>query len=90
MDDLELVTLLFLRYDEGKGVQKRLYIQKGGEDMNLELSAKEQEMLLGVLNDYIPELRGEIASGGKHDFKEELKEEEAVLNVIREKLIALK
>jgi len=58
--------------------------------MNLELTAKEQEMLLGVLNDYIPELRGEIASGGKHDFKEELKEEEEVLKVIREKLIALK
>ena len=90
MDDLELVRLLFLVYDEGKGIQKRLYIQKGGVGMNLELTAKEQEMLLGVLNDYIPELRGEIASGGKHDFKEELKEEETVLNVIREKLIALK
>jgi len=67
-----------------------LYIQKGGVDMNLELSAKEKEMLLGVLKDYIPELRGEIASGGKHDFKEELKEEEAVLKGILDKLIALK
>jgi hypothetical protein len=58
--------------------------------MNLELSAKEKEMLLGVLKDYIPELRGEIASGGKHDFKQELKEEEAVLNGILDKLSALK
>jgi len=67
-----------------------LYIQKGGVDMNLELSAKEKEMLVGVLKDYIPELRGEIASGGKHDFKEELKDEEAVLKGILEKLNALK
>lgn len=58
--------------------------------MNLELTAKEKEMLLGVLKDYIPELRGEIASGGKHDFKEELKEEEAVLKGVMDKLTALK
>ena len=58
--------------------------------MNLELTDKEREMLLGVLNDYIPELRGEIASGAKHDFKLELKEEEAVLKGILEKLHALK
>jgi hypothetical protein len=59
-------------------------------DMNLQLSEKEKEMLLGVLKDYIPELRGEIASGAKHDFKVELKEEEAVLKGILEKLQALK
>ncbi len=58
--------------------------------MNLELTDKEREMLVGVLNDYIPELRGEIASGAKHDFKLELKEEEAILKVILEKLHALK
>ncbi len=58
--------------------------------MNLELSPKEKEMLIGVLKDYIPELRGEIASGAKHDFKEELKDEEAVLKGILEKLNALK
>ncbi len=57
--------------------------------MNLELTGKEKEMLVGVLKDYIPELRGEIASGGKHDFKVELKEEEAVLRGIMEKLQAL-
>jgi len=58
--------------------------------MNLELSQKEKEMLVGVLKDYIPELRGEIASGVKHDLKEELKEEEAVLKGILERLTALK
>ena len=58
--------------------------------MNLELSAKEKEMLTGALKDYIPELRGEIASGVKHDLKQELKEEEAVLEGILEKLNALK
>ena len=42
------------------------------------------------VKDYIPELRGEIASGAKHDFKLELKEEEAVLKGILEKLQALK
>ena len=59
-------------------------------DRNLELTDKEKEMLVGVLKDYIPELRGEIASGAKHDFKLELKEEEAVLKGILEKLQALK
>lgn len=59
-------------------------------DMNLELTDKEKGMLVGVLKDYIPELRGEIASGVKHDMKLELKEEEAVLNGILEKLQALK
>ena len=58
--------------------------------MNLELTEKEKTMLLGVLKDYIPELRGEIASGAKHDFKEELKEEEGVLKGILEKLTVLK
>ena len=65
-------------------------IKEGGVDMNLELSEKEKNALLEVLNDYIPELRGEIASGGKHEFKEELKTEEAVLKAIRDKLKALK
>jgi hypothetical protein len=64
--------------------------KEGGVDMNLELTDKEKDALLGVLNDYIPELRGEIASGGKHEFKEELKTEEAVLKAIRDKLKALK
>ena len=58
--------------------------------MNLELTEKEKTMLLGVLKDYIPELRGEIASGAKHDFKMELKDEEAALKGILEKLTVLK
>jgi hypothetical protein len=57
-------------------------------DMKLELTDKEKGMLVEVLKDYIPELRGEIASGAKHDFKVELKEEEAVLKGILEKLKA--
>jgi hypothetical protein len=59
-------------------------------DMKLELTDKEKDMLVGVLKDYIPELRGEIASGVKHDLKLELKDEEAVLKGILEKLMALK
>jgi hypothetical protein len=58
--------------------------------MNLELTDKEKDALIGVLKDYIPELRGEIASGGKHEFKEELKEEETILKGILEKLNVLK
>jgi hypothetical protein len=64
--------------------------KKGGIDMNLELTDKEKNALIEVLKDYIPELRGEIASGGKHEFKEELKEEEAILKGILEKLNVLK
>jgi len=58
--------------------------------MNLVLTDKEKDMLIGVLKDYVPELRGEIASGVKHDLKVELKEEEAVLKGILEKLTILK
>jgi len=58
--------------------------------MNLTLTDKEKDMLIGVLKDYIPELRGEISSSVKRDFKMELKEEEAVLKGILEKLNALK
>ena len=59
--------------------------------MNLELKDKEKDILIGLLKDYMPELRGEIASGvNKHDLKMELKEEEAVLKGILEKLKALK
>jgi hypothetical protein len=87
---LKLATTLFSIYHESRRSRSRFYILKGGVDMNLELSLKEKEMLIGVLKDYIPELRGEIASGAKHDFKQELKDEEAVLKGILEKLNALK
>ena len=58
--------------------------------MNLDLTEKEKNALLAVLKDYLPELRGEIASGGKHEFKEDLKQEESVLKGLIEKLNALK
>ena len=57
--------------------------------MNLELTDKEKNALLTALNDYMRELRGEIASGGKHEFKEELKGEESELHSIIDKLKAL-
>lgn len=56
--------------------------------MNLELTDREQKALVEVLKDYIPELRGEIASGVKHDLKEELKSEESTLKAILQKLQA--
>jgi len=59
---------------------------KGGVDMTIELTEREKTMLAEVLKDYIPELRGEIASGAKHDFKIELKEEKEILTGILEKL----
>jgi len=58
--------------------------------MNLELTDREKNALVAVLKDYLPELRGEIASGGKHEFKEELKEEEATLKGLLDKLNMLK
>ncbi|MEW6609596.1 MAG: hypothetical protein AB1414_19485 [bacterium] len=58
--------------------------------MTLELTEKEKKALIEVLKDYIPELRGEIASGVKHDLKQELKEEEEILKGILEKLNVLK
>ncbi len=56
--------------------------------MNLQLTDKERDALVAVLSDYLPELRGEIASGGKHTFKEDLKTEESVLKEILGKLKA--
>lgn len=58
--------------------------------MNVELTDKERDMLVSVLKDYIPELRGEIASGGKHEFKQELKVEETILKEILDRLSAAK
>ncbi len=55
-------------------------------DMNVELTDKERDILIAVLKDYLPELRGEIASGGKHEFKEDLKDEEKTIKQIMDKL----
>ncbi len=58
--------------------------------MNLELTERERDMLLLVLENSIPELRAEIASGVKHDWRVELKNEEEILKGILEKLKGLK
>jgi hypothetical protein len=54
--------------------------------MNVEFSDIEKDALVSVLERYIPELRGEIASGVKHDWKIEMKKEKDVLNSILDKL----
>ena len=54
--------------------------------MNVILSDKEKNSLVSVLERYIPELRSEIASGEKNDWKIELKKETELLNGIMEKL----
>jgi hypothetical protein len=54
--------------------------------MNLELNDKERDNLVKVLNYFIPELRGEIASGVKHDWKVAMKEEEMTLNEVLHRL----
>ena len=54
--------------------------------MNLELSEKERDNLVKVLDYFIPELRSEIASGVKHDWKIAMKEEELTLNEVMQRL----
>ncbi len=54
--------------------------------MNIELSDKEKTSLVSVLERYIPELRGEIASGVKHDWKVQMKQEKETLNNILSRL----
>lgn len=58
--------------------------------MNLELTAAEKEVLLLVVDSFMSELRGEIASGVKHNMRAKLKNEEALLKSIEEKVKALK
>jgi hypothetical protein len=58
--------------------------------MNVELSDKENNALVSVLERFIPELRGEIASGVKHDWKMEMKKERDILNGILVKLKDMK
>jgi len=54
--------------------------------MNIELTEKERDNLVKVLDYFIPELRSEIASGVKHDWKLAMKEEESTLKEVRERL----
>ena len=56
--------------------------------MKIELTDREKESLLTVLENVIPELRAEIASGVRHDWKLEMKTEETVLKGILERLKA--
>jgi hypothetical protein len=58
--------------------------------MNLELTENEKEVLVLVLDSFMSELRGEIASGGQHNIKAKLKNEEALLKAIVDKVNALK
>ena len=57
--------------------------------MNLEIDINEKDKLVHVLEYFIPELRGEIASGVKHDWKVELKNEEKILKGVLDKLMRL-
>lgn len=57
--------------------------------MQIELTDKERDMLVLELENFIPELRGEIASGVRHEWKLELKKEEEILNGVLEKLKGL-
>lgn len=54
--------------------------------MNVQFTDIEKNALVSVLERFIPELRGEIASGVKHDWKIEMKKEKDVLNSILVKL----
>jgi hypothetical protein len=63
-------------------------IQEGGTVMKLELNDKEKDTLVTTLENFIPELRAEIASGVKHEWKIELKDKETVLKSILERLKA--
>jgi hypothetical protein len=58
--------------------------------MNLDLTDKERDKLVMVLENYIPELRGEIASGVKHDWKIALKEEKVTLGEVLKRLKELR
>lgn len=63
---------------------------KGGEFMNLDITDKERDKLVMVLENYIPELRGEIASGVKHDWKIAMKEEKVTLGEVLKRLKQLR
>ena len=66
--------------------QKTRLMGKEDYAMQLELNEKERDILVLELENVIPELRGEIASGVKHDWKVELKKEEEILKVLLERL----
>jgi hypothetical protein len=58
--------------------------------MNLDITDNERNKLVMVLENYIPELRGEIASGVKHDWKVAMKEEKVTLSEVLKRLKQLR
>lgn len=54
--------------------------------MTVDLTEKELGLLVTILENYLPELRAEIASGVRHEWKIELHREEDVLKGMLEKL----
>jgi hypothetical protein len=54
--------------------------------MKFEFSQKEKEIMVSVLEYYIPVLRTEIASGVKHNWRIALHQEEDTLREILERL----
>jgi hypothetical protein len=60
---------------------------KGGRAMIIDLNPKEKELLITELEkNIIPELRGEITSGGRKAFRDVLKKDEEVFKEILNKL----
>lgn len=59
---------------------------EGGKGMQLEINDMEKTALISVLENFIPELRGEIASGLKHNWRMELHRQEDILKEILERL----
>lgn len=54
--------------------------------MKVELEPKEIELLVGELENIIPELRGLIASGMRKDLRDDIKKDKFMLMEILEKL----
>ena len=50
--------------------------------MNIELSDKEKTSLVSVIERNLTDLRGEIASGGKHDWKVQMKQENRMIILV--------
>lgn len=56
--------------------------------IQLDLNPAEKEILAGALDDYLSDLRMEIADTDSHDFKEGLKERKQVIVKVLEKIRA--
>ena len=69
------------------GMEKEARKERIDEVLRLvELTEKERDNLVKVLDYFIPELRGQIASGVKHDWKMAMKDEEATLKDVQQRL----